>query len=83
MAVECDGLIAALERYRDCRFHDAAARDGVERSIDAARLSFAAGNKANPDDRALHAMALSCRKATDSINAATERCNNGPMPRQD
>ena len=83
MAAECDGLIAALERYRDCKYHDAYARDGVDRSIEAAHLSFAAGVKANPDERAQHAIALSCRKATDSIKAATERCGNGPPPRPD
>jgi hypothetical protein len=83
MDAECNGLATALEHYRACANLTSRQRDGISFLIDQTQLSLAAGHKANPDDKVQHAIAVSCRRAADSVAAATERCHNGPTPRMD
>lgn len=80
---ECAGLIAALDRYGKCPNLEDGERQWVRSAIEAAEDSFAAGKKANPDEPSLKAIALACRRATNSMRAATERCHAGKRPRMD
>jgi hypothetical protein len=82
MDAECDGLVIALLAWKSCPNLDEDDRDYIDAWIERAHLDFAASHKAHPDERALHAMAHNCRRATNSVAAATERCSNGPRPRE-
>jgi hypothetical protein len=83
MEKECDAMVAALEAYKACEHHEDEDRQSIEAWIETANRNFAASRKANPEPNARKAIAGSCRKATDSVKAATIRCSNGPVPKQD
>jgi hypothetical protein len=78
---ECGALVGALEAWKRCPNLDALGRREITWWRDAAEEDGAAADKAKPDDRAQHAIALACRRAINSVRAATERCGNGrPVP---
>ena len=81
MQDECDGLVGALGTYRACPNLDTDEALDVDAWIERANESFAAGKKANPEPNAQKAIAAACRKAADSVRAATERCAAGPRPK--
>ena len=83
MDAECQGLETALDNYARCPHLDEEERSWIHGTRDFAEQSFAASRKAQPEEQALHAMAVACRKAADSIRHATERCQAGPRPRVD
>ncbi len=60
---------------------DEAGRRTVDAWRDAAKLSFDASDKAKPEDKAQHAIALACHRAIATVRAAAERCGNGPPAR--
>ena len=82
MDAECDGLLAAFARYKQCPNLDDDDRWSVDAWIQRAQEDFAAGKKANPDAGAQHAIAAACHKAIGSVDAANERCHNGPRPKR-
>ena len=82
MDAECEGLVSALTAWKGCSNLEEEDRDYIDAWIERAHLDFAASHKAHPDDRALHAMAHNCRRATNSVTAATARCSNGRRPRE-
>jgi hypothetical protein len=83
MQIECDAMLGALAAYKACPNHDEDDREAVEAWIDRADHNFAAGRKATPEPNAQKAIAAACRRATDSVKAAAERCQAGPRPRGD
>lgn len=83
MQIECDAMVAALERYKACPNHEDEDRENIDAWIETANRNFAASRKANPEPNAQKAIAASCHKATDSIAAATTRCEAGPRPKDD
>jgi hypothetical protein len=83
MQVECDGMVGALAAFKACPNHEERDRNEIEGWIESANRSFAASRKANPEPNAQKAIAAACRKATDSVKAATERCHAGPRPKDD
>jgi hypothetical protein len=80
---ECAGLVAALDSYGKCPNLDEGDRHWAQSAIEATEKSFAAGKKANADEPSLHAIAMACHRATESMRAATVRCMNGKRPRTD
>ncbi|MBC7977422.1 MAG: hypothetical protein H7138_20795, partial [Myxococcales bacterium] len=78
MDVECNGLITALATYAQCPNLHEDDRWDLDAWSERAQQDFAAGKKAAPEPNAQHAIAAACRKATVSVQAATERCNAGP-----
>jgi hypothetical protein len=82
MDAECDGLVTAFGRYKQCANLDDDDRFGIDGWIQRAQEDFAAGKKASPDAGAQHAIAAACHKAIASVDAASERCHNGPKPRR-
>jgi len=80
---ECAGLIAAVDSYGKCPNLEDRDRQWARSVMEAAEDAFAAGKKSNPDEPSLHAMAAACRRATDSMRAATARCQNGKRPKAD
>jgi hypothetical protein len=83
MQVECDGMVGALAAFKACPNHDEKDRHAIEAWIERAGRDFAASRKANPEPNAQKAIAGACRKAADSVRAATERCHAGPRPKDD
>ena len=83
MQIECDAMVAALDRYKACPNHEDEDRENIEAWIETANRNFAASKKANPEPNAQKAIAGACRKATDSVTAAIERCLAGPRPKND
>lgn len=83
MQVECDGMLGALAELKACPNHEDRDRYEIEAWIERASRGFAASRKANPEPNAQKAIAAACRKATDSVKAAHERCQAGPRPRED
>jgi hypothetical protein len=81
MQVECDGMVAALNSFLGCPNNEPGDRAAIEGWIERATRDFAASRKANPEPNAQKAIAAACRRATDSVKAATERCMNGKRPR--
>ena len=82
MVLECDGLIAALHQYKNCKNLDDEDQQDLDNWIDRARKDFAAGRKATPPEaNAQRAIALACFRATKSVEAASERCAAGPRPK--
>ena len=73
-------LVEALLVWKQCPNLDEEERDYIEAWVERANMDFAAADKAKPDDKAQHQMAHNCRRATDSVKAATERCGNGKRP---
>jgi hypothetical protein len=80
MDAECDGLVAAFGRYKQCPNLDDDDRFNIDGWIQRAQEDFAAGKKSDPDAGAQHAIAAACHKAIASVDAANERCHNGPRP---
>jgi hypothetical protein len=83
MEKECDAMVAALEAYRTCEHHEDEDREHIDAWIETANRGFAASRKANPEPNAQKAIAGACRKATDSVKAAHQRCLAGPRPKTD
>lgn len=83
MEAECDGLVVALTSYRECPNLEDEEDAELDAWIERANRDFAASRKANPEPNAQSAIAEACHKATDSVNAAHERCNAGPRPKVD
>lgn len=80
MAVECDGMLSALAQFRRCPNHEDEERELLDAWIERANRDFTAAKKAEPEPGAQQAIAGACRKASDSLRAATERCQAGPRP---
>ena len=76
-------MVAALESYKACTNHEDEDRENIDAWIETANRNFAASRKANPEPNAQKAIAASCRKATESVKAATTRCEAGPRPKDD
>ena len=76
-------MVAALESYKACPNNEDEDRENIDDWIESANRSFVASRKANPEPNAQKAIAASCRKATDSVKAATIRCEAGPRPKDD
>ena len=81
MEVECDAMVTALAAWKTCPNLDDADREDLDFWIERARRDFAAGRKAKPEANAQQAIALACFRATKSVEAATERCQAGPPPK--
>lgn len=80
MAEECGGLLAALDTWKRCRNLDEYGRAAVDAWHEATRIANDAADKSKLDDKAQHAIAVTCRRAIASVRAATERCANGKPP---
>ena len=83
MIAECDAMVAALATFRACPNLEEDDQRDIEFWIDRAEKDFAAGRKVELDAPAQQAIARSCRRATNSVVAATERCRAGKKPRVD
>jgi hypothetical protein len=83
MDSECAGLVAAIERYRECPNLEDGDRNWAQRTIEYAQQTFAAGKKSNPDEPSQKAIAAACHRATISIDYATQRCQAGKRPKVD
>ena len=83
MQVECDAMVGALAVFKACPNLEGEDRDDLDGWIERANRDFGASRKASPEPNAQKAIAGACRKATDSIKAATERCLAGPRPKLD
>jgi hypothetical protein len=83
MQVECDAMLGALTSFKICENLEDEDRETIDDWIERANSDFAASRKANPEPNAQKAIAAACRKATDSVRAATERCRAGPRPKID
>jgi hypothetical protein len=83
MEKECDAFLAALESYKLCVNHEDEDRESIDAWVETAERNFAASRKAKPEPNAQKAIAGACRKATDSVKAATIRCEAGPRPKDD
>ncbi len=80
MQVECDGLLAALASYKECKHLEPGDAAEIEAWIEAANRNLAAGRKGNPEPNAQKAIAGACHRATSSVQAANQRCIAGPRP---
>lgn len=83
MTVECDAMLAALQTFHACPNLDEDDQHDVEAWIERAQKDFAAGRKVELEPPAQAAIARNCRRATNSVEAATERCRAGKKPRVD
>lgn len=83
MVQECDALVGALETFQACTNLDDENREDLDGWIERAQKDFAAGRKATLAPDAQQAIAHTCRRATNSVKAATERCHAGPRPKTD
>jgi hypothetical protein len=85
MEIECAALTDALAIWKLCPNLDDNGRRAVDAWVEVAKQSYDAGMKAMPEDpvvrdKTQHAIAITCRRATGSIQAATVRCNAGKPP---
>jgi hypothetical protein len=80
MEAECDGLLVALARYKECPNLEEDDKDDIDAWIERTQQDFAAGKKSNPEPNAQRAIAAACHKAISSVAAATERCHAGRRP---
>lgn len=83
MQIECDAMLAALATYKDCVNLEPEDKTEIDAWVETATRSFESGKKANPEPNAQAAIAGACRKATESVKAATERCHNGKAPKRE
>ena len=83
MTEECDAMLAALATFRACPNLEEDDQKDLEAWIQRAQKDFAAGRKVELEAPAQEAIARSCRRATNSVAAATERCRAGRKPRVD
>jgi hypothetical protein len=81
MQIECDGMLAALAAFKTCPNHEDDDREAIDAWVERANRDFAASKKASPEPNSQKAIAGACRKAADSVRAATERCEAGPRPK--
>ena len=81
MVEECEAMIGALTAYKTCPNLDDFDRQDLDAWIERANRDFAAGRKADPERNAQQAIAMACVRATRSVQAATERCQAGPKPK--
>jgi hypothetical protein len=81
MEAECDAMLGALAEFKQCPNLDDEDREDLDDWIERAQKDFAAGRKAKPEPNAQNAIALACLRATRSVQAATERCEAGPPPK--
>src|SRR5262249_3646503 len=82
MDADGDGRIAALSSWKTCANLDDDDKWEIDAWTDRMTEDYAAGKKVNPEPNAQHAIAAACHKAIGSVNAAHERCNNGPRPKR-
>lgn len=82
MDAECNGLLDALASYKTCPNLDDDDKWEIDAWSERMTEDYAAGKKVNPEANAQHAIAAACHKAIGSVNAAHERCNNGPKPKR-
>jgi hypothetical protein len=82
MDVECDALLASLAAYRECPNLETEDVSDLDAWIERTNRDLAASRKAKPEPDAQQAIADACRKASDSVKAATARCAVGPRPKQ-
>ena len=83
MTEECDAMIAALTAFRACPNLDEENQQDLDAWIERANKDITAGRKVTLEAPAQEAIARSCRRATTSVIAATERCHNGRAPKPD
>jgi hypothetical protein len=83
MQIECDAMLGALVAFKACPNHEDEDREALDAWIERASRDLASGRKAEPEPNAQKAIAAACRKATNSVKAATERCQAGPRPKID
>jgi hypothetical protein len=81
MQIECDGMMAALATYHACPNNEDDDRELIDAWTERAERDLASSKKASPEANAQKAIAAACRKAADSVRAATERCLAGPRPK--
>lgn len=81
MKTECGQMVEMLLIWKQCPNLDEDERDYIDAWVERANMDFAAGDKAHPDEKAQHQMAHNCRRAANSVRAATERCSNGKARR--
>ena len=82
MKTECGQMVEMLLVWKQCPNLDEDERTYIDAWVERANQDFAAADKAHPDDKAQHQMAHNCRRAANSVRAATERCGNGKAPRE-
>ena len=82
MEIECSAFIGALNTWKLCPNLEPDERETIDFWIEHATNDFAVGAKAKPDAKAQESIAVRCRRARDSVRAATERCSNGHRPKQ-
>ncbi len=70
-------MVAALTAFRACPNLDEENQQDLDAWIERANKDLTAGRKVTLEANAQQAIALSCRRATNSVLAATERCHNG------
>jgi hypothetical protein len=80
MTEECDAMIAALTGFRACPNLDEDDQQDLDAWIDRANKDITAGRKVMLEANAQRAIAMSCRRATNSVLAAAERCRAGKAP---
>jgi hypothetical protein len=83
MTEECDAMLAALTVFRACPNLDEDNQQDLDAWIERANQDFIAGRKATLAADARQAIAHACRRATNSVIAATERCRAGRRPKTD
>ena len=83
MTEECDALLAALTTFHECPNLDEDGKWELAAWIERTSTDFTARNKVKLDADAQKAIAVACRRATNSVIAATERCHAGKPPRTD
>lgn len=76
-------MLGALETFHGCPNLDDDNREDLERWIERANQDFTAGRKVTLAPAAQQAIAHTCRRATTSVIAATERCRAGRAPKTD
>lgn len=82
MDEECTALKAALERWFACPNLEDDEKEVIDFYLERHENDFAAGAKVTMEEPAKKSIAVRCRKATDSVVAATERCSNGRRPKE-
>jgi hypothetical protein len=83
MTEECDAMVAALGAFKACPNLDEDNREDLEAWIERANQDFTAGRKVTLAADAQQAIALACRRGTNSVTAATQRCHAGRRPKTD
>lgn len=74
-------MVTALATFRACPNLDEDNQHDLEAWIERANKDFTAGRKVTLAPDAQQAIAHACRRATNSVSAATERCHAGRSPK--